>query len=159
MADAKARRKAVRQAAKAPSFEDHVAVRIVRISEILQRLATRKIEARWGLRNTDLRILNILDGEESVAVSEVGRRTHVDKAWISRSIRQLMGRGLVVRSTDPKDSRLSMISLSPQGQAILEEIRPYALKNEKQLLKGLNTGFKRDLELLLRNAEKSLEES
>jgi DNA-binding MarR family transcriptional regulator len=101
MPDAKARRKTVKQAAKTPSFEDHVAVRIVRISEILQRLATRKIEARWGLRNTDLRILNILDGEESVAVSEVGRRTHVDKAWISRSIRQLMARGLVVRSTDP----------------------------------------------------------
>jgi DNA-binding MarR family transcriptional regulator len=158
MPDAKARRKAVKHAAKTPSFEDHVAVRIVRISEILQRLATRKIEARWGLRNTDLRILNILDGEESVAVSEVGRRTHVDKAWISRSIRQLMARGLVMRSTDPKDSRLSMISLSSQGEAILEEIRPYALRNEKQLLKGLKAGFKRDLELLLRNAEESLED-
>jgi hypothetical protein len=51
-----------------------------------------------------------------------------------------------------------MISLSREGQAILEEIRPFALRNEKQLLKGLKAGFKRDLELL-RNAEQSLEES
>lgn len=153
------RARANRRTQRAPSFEDHVAVRIVRISEVLQRLAARKIEARWGLGNTDLRILNILDRQDSVAVSEVGRRTHVDKAWISRSIRKLMARGLVVRSANPKDSRLSMISLSREGQAILEEIRPYALRHEKQLLKGLKTGFKRDLELLLRNAEKSLEEN
>lgn len=41
----------------AKSLEDLVAVRIVRIAEVVSRLATQIIEARVALRNTDLRLM------------------------------------------------------------------------------------------------------
>src|SRR5262245_54719174 len=119
---------------RAPSFEDHVAVRVVRIAEILERLAQRAIEPRWGLRNTDLRILNLLDGEASLPVSVVSRRAHVDKAWISRSIRQLAKRGLVELGQDRDDARLSLVSLTVRGRTLLDEIRPTVLLYERRLL-------------------------
>ncbi|MEJ0005453.1 MAG: hypothetical protein WDM77_03470 [Steroidobacteraceae bacterium] len=52
---------------KTKSLEDMVAVRIVRIAEVVARLATRTIEAKVGLRNTELRILSLLDRSDGSA--------------------------------------------------------------------------------------------
>jgi DNA-binding MarR family transcriptional regulator len=128
----------ISQGPDAQGLNDHIAVRIVRISEALTRTATRTIEARWGLKNTDLRLLNTLDGENALAVSEIARRVHVDKAWVSRSLRELEARGLVERAPDPTDSRLTLVSLSASGRAILEEVRPHALRSELALLEGID---------------------
>jgi DNA-binding MarR family transcriptional regulator len=139
-------------------LNDHIAVRIVRISEIVSRVATLTIEARWGLSNTDLRLLNNLDGASPMAVSELSRRAHVDKAWVSRSLRDLESRKLVQRRSHNKDSRLSLISLSKRGQQLLDEVRPFALNNEIELLSGIDARqFKRLLGVLEVNAVTQLQ--
>jgi DNA-binding MarR family transcriptional regulator len=144
---------------KAVTLEDNVGVRIVRLSEVFSRLARLGVEAPWGLRSTDLRILNLLDGAESVPVSEIARRTHVDKAWISRSIARLADLGLVERRADREDSRLSLAALTATGRALLEDIRPHVVEAEKRVLKGIDArAFKRDLDRLLANAEAILDE-
>ena len=144
---------------EAATFNDHIAVRIVRVSEALARIATRRIEARWGLKNTDLRVLNVLDGSVPLPVAEVSRRTHVDKAWISRTLKSLEARGLIGRTTDRWDARLALVSLTAEGQALLEEVRPEALNNEARLLGGVDgRRLKAMLDRLEANAEAILDE-
>jgi DNA-binding MarR family transcriptional regulator len=140
--------------ARARSLEDLVAVRIVRIAEVMTRLATQTIEATVGLRNTDLRLMNLLDGTEGVTVNEIARRAHVDKAWVSRSLRHLEKSGLVTRRTNRKDSRLTVVELSAQGRALLEQVRPLARARETRLLDGIDAvAFKESLDRLMLNAE------
>jgi DNA-binding MarR family transcriptional regulator len=140
------------------SLEDLVAVRVVRIAEVIARLAIQTIEKRCGLRNTDLRLMNLLDGKPGVTVNEIARRAHIDKAWVSRSLRELEACGLVARRTHRPDSRVRMVSLSAKGRALLERVRPLAASHERRLLAGLNeTSFKSQLERLLTNAEVMLE--
>ena len=117
---------------------DHIADRICRIGDAMIRLSARSIKQTWGLRPTDLRLLNILDGEEPLAVREISRRAHVDQAWVSRSLRDLESRDLVQRQGDPSDSRLTLISLTAHGRKSLDEVRPYALKSEQLLLEGID---------------------
>ena len=144
--------------AEAATLNDHIAVRIVRVSEALARIATRRIEARWGLKNTDLRVLNVLDGSVPLPVAEVSRRTHVDKAWISRTLKSLEARGLIGRTTDRWDARLALVSLTAKGQALLEQVRPEALNNEARLLAGVDgRRLKAMLDRLEANAERILE--
>ena len=134
-----------------------VAVRIVRIAEVVTRLATQTIEATVGLRNTDLRILNLLDRTAGVAVNEIARRAHVDKAWISRSLRQLETDGLVIRSSLQQDSRVSVITLTARGKALLNQVRPLADAHEARLLEGIDkSAFKGQLDRLMANAESLL---
>jgi DNA-binding MarR family transcriptional regulator len=145
---------------KPKTFEDNVGVRIIRLAEVFTRLAKIGVEQPWNLRNTDLRILNTLDGAESVAISEIARRTHVDKAWISRSVRELEKNGLIEKRVDPKDSRVSLAALTSKGRALLEEIRPHVTAAEGQVLDGIKeANFKRDLSRLLENAEAILEKA
>jgi DNA-binding MarR family transcriptional regulator len=143
--------------AVARSLEDLVAVRIVRIAEVLSRLATQTIEARVGLRNTDLRLMNLLDGAEGVTVNEIARRAHVDKAWVSRSLRHLEEAGLVTRKSNRKDSRHTVAGLSAKGRALLEQVRPLATARETRLLAGIDkVAFKASLDRLMANAESML---
>jgi DNA-binding MarR family transcriptional regulator len=140
------------------SLEDLVAVRIVRIAEVVARLATQTIEARVGLRNTDLRLMNLLDRADGVSVNEIARRAHVDKAWVSRSLRHLEASGLVTRKSTRKDSRVSVIDLSAKGRALLEQVRPLAAAREARLLDGIDKdAFKASLDRLMANAESMLE--
>jgi DNA-binding MarR family transcriptional regulator len=148
------------QDARVRTLEDLVAVRVVRISEVLTRLATHTIEARVGLRNTDLRLMNLLDGFQGVTVNEIARRAHVDKAWVSRSLRELEKNGLVTRKSHNKDSRLTVVDLSAKGRALLEEVRPLAVAREARLLDGIDPiAFKASLDRLMLNAERMLEQT
>jgi DNA-binding MarR family transcriptional regulator len=149
----------IAQGAEAQGLNDHISVRVVRLSEALARIATRTIEQRWGLKNTDLRILNTLDGlDDGLPVSELARRVHVDKGWISRSVRELEGRGLVVTRPDPADPRRMLVALSGEGRERLELVRPFALQGELALLEGLDARLlKAMLERLEANAASMLE--
>ena len=139
-------------------LEDLVPVRIMRIADVISRLATRGFRARFDLRNTDFRILNLLDHEQGMTVNEIARRTHVDKAWISRSLRQLSDKGLVKRGSDKKDSRVAVIRLTKSGQSLLSEIWPLATATEEHILDGIETkAFKRDLDRLMKNVEAMLD--
>lgn len=139
------------------TFEDNVGVRLVRLAEVFARLAKMGVEEPWGLRNTDLRILNTLDRAGSVPISEIARRTHVDKAWISRSVRELAEKGLVERIDNPEDSRVLLAVLTQKGRDLVDRIRPSVIMAEKQILTGINErAFKNNLDRLLANVEQVL---
>lgn len=122
----------------AKRLHDHIADRLCRLADAMLRLSAKSIKQTWGLRPIDLRLLNMLDGEQPLAVREISRRVYVDQAWVSRSLRDLESRDLVQRKSDPKDSRLTLVSLTAHGRKALDEVRPYALKSEQFLLNGID---------------------
>lgn len=131
-----------------------VSVRIVRLSELILRIGILAFKDRFGVKPTDLRILVMLGAYQPISVNEVSRRTHIDKAWISRSLRGLMRRKFIKRAAHPSDSRASLLSLSMRGEALLREIAPVAEKYQRQLLQGQRSrDVGRVLDLLSARAE------
>ena len=117
---------------------DHIADRVCRLADAMLRLSARSIKETWGLRPTDLKLLNLLDGEPPLAVREISRRAHVDQAWVSRSVHELEARDLVQRQGHASDSRLTLVSLTAHGRKTLDAVRPYALNSEQILLAGID---------------------
>lgn len=139
-------------------LEDLAAVKIVRLAELVQRLAVQRFEERFGLRNTDLRILNILDAYGSISVSAIARVTYIDKAWISRSVRQLEDKGLVMRAPRNGQGTRNHVGLTALGRRTVARVAPVAKKSEQALLRGLDTkGLKDALDVMLQNAFEALE--
>lgn len=131
-----------------------VSVRIVRLSETILRIGTLTFKERFGVKPTDLRILVMLGAYQPISVNEVSRRTHVDKAWISRSLEGLLRRKLIKRTSHPSDSRASLLSLTKSGEALLREIAPVAEEYQRQLLQGQRArDVERVLDLLSARAE------
>ncbi|HEX4073939.1 MAG TPA: MarR family winged helix-turn-helix transcriptional regulator [Candidatus Acidoferrales bacterium] len=135
-----------------------VSVRIVRLSELILRIGGVTFKDRFGVKATDLRILVILGAYQPISVNEVSRRTHIDKAWISRSLRGLLSRKLIKRTAHPSDSRASLLSLTKKGEALLREIAPVAEEYQRQLLQGQRArDVERVLDLLSARAEEMFE--
>jgi DNA-binding MarR family transcriptional regulator len=109
----------------------------VQLAEIISRGASRVFEQRFGVKNTELRILVHL-ADHAVTVNELARRTHVDKAWISRSLRGLEARGLVLRDAHPTDSRAALFCLTEAGQDLVRSFAPVAADRNRRLLEGLD---------------------
>lgn len=131
-----------------------VSVRIVRLSELILRIGTLTFKERFGVKPTDLRILVMLGAYQPISVNEVSRRTHVDKAWISRSLEGLLRRKLIKRTAHPSDSRASLLSLTNKGEALLRELAPVAEEYQRQLLQGQRArDVERVLDLLSARAE------
>jgi DNA-binding MarR family transcriptional regulator len=131
-----------------------VSVRVVRLSDLLMRIGKITFEGRFGIKLTELRILIILGAFQSISVNEISRRTHIDKAWISRSLRGLLRRKLIKKTAHPADSRASSLALTKKGEALLREIAPVAEEYQRQLLQGQrDSDVERVLDLLADRAE------
>jgi DNA-binding MarR family transcriptional regulator len=131
-----------------------VSVRIVRLSELILRIGSFAFADRFGIKTTELRILVILGAYQPISVNEVSRRTHIDKAWISRSLRGLLRRKLITKIAHPSDSRAALLSLTKKGEALLREIAPVAQEYQRQLLQGQRPrDVERVLDLLSARAE------
>lgn len=147
--------------AQRPDREPHietliqlVSVRVLRVSDLLLRIGKIAFEERFGIKLTELRILVILGAFQSISVNEISRRTHIDKAWISRSLRGLLRRKLIRKTAHPEDSRASSLTLTKKGEALLREIAPVAEEYQRQLLQGQRRGdVERVLDFLADRAE------
>jgi DNA-binding MarR family transcriptional regulator len=124
-------------------LHDHIVDRTCRLADAMIRMSARHIADRWKVRPTDLRLLNVLDGEEPLSVNEISRRALVDQAWVSRSLRALEASKMVERRSDPKDSRLTRVSLTKRGR-----------QSEKLLLEGVD---EEKLKVLLDQVEANTE--
>ncbi len=135
-----------------------VPVKLVRLAEMIERRASRTFETRFGVKNTELRILVILaHADHAVAVSELSRRTRVDKAWISRTVMGLVARGLVERLADPAYPRAPLVALTAKGVDLARQISPVASAHETELLDGLDRGeVERVIDAMLASAERAL---
>ena len=120
------------------AMDGFVTVRIVQLAEIIARGASQVFETRFGVKNTELRILVQLGGKQGLAVNELARRTRIDKGWISRSLRGLERRGLIERTSHPTDSRASLVSLTARGDELVRGFAPVAQARNQRLLAGLD---------------------
>jgi DNA-binding MarR family transcriptional regulator len=124
--------------ARARVLHDHIVGRICRLADAMIHMSSGHLRQRWNLRNTDLRLLNVLDGEQPLSVNEISRRALLDQAWVSRSLRALERGKLVERRNDHRDSRLTLVALTRRGREILDDFRPYAAWSERVLLTGVD---------------------
>lgn len=136
-----------------------ISVRIVRLADLLFRIGKVTFEGRFGVKLTELRILIILGASQPISVNEISRRTHIDKAWISRSLTGLLRRKLIKKTAHPADTRASALSLTKKGEALLREIAPVAEQYQRQLLEGQSSReVERALDLLASRAEEMYQE-
>ena len=86
------------------------------------------------------RVLAVVgETKEMVAARDVVRRTPMDKMMVSRAVISLEKKGFVVRAPDPKDKRVSMVSLSDAGRAVFNRVVERAVAFESGVLDALTS--------------------
>ncbi len=83
---------------------------------------------------------------------ELTIRVARDKSQMTRTIRSLEAKGLVKRQISPSDARVSLISLSSAGEAVVGQLRGAVAETINEILGPISAADKERLKRLLQCA-------
>lgn len=108
-----------RQTQAIDSIEAAARLRLVvaRIHRILRQQAT------GGLGLAELSCMALINRRGPLPLGEIAARENLSAPTVTKTIARLERRGYIDRLSDPADRRVSLISLSPKGRALVEDVR------------------------------------
>jgi MarR family 2-MHQ and catechol resistance regulon transcriptional repressor len=75
-----------------------------------------------GMCMSDFAVLELLLHKGTLPVNTIGQKIMLTSGSISVAIDRLESRGLVVRAKSPKDGRVTLVALTPDGHGLISEI-------------------------------------
>jgi DNA-binding MarR family transcriptional regulator len=110
-----------------------------------QALAT--VHGPRGLNRSEWIVLASIAERRQTTAKDIGALFHMQKAKVSRAVSGLLERDLISRRPNPRDHRLALLELTPQGQELYAQCAPAAAAFGQQLEQALEAA---DREVLLR---------
>nr|WP_183401460.1 MarR family transcriptional regulator [Kaistia hirudinis] len=95
-------------------------------------------------------MLRTLHGRDPMPPSRVAETMRMTRGAITRLAERLIGKGLVVRTADPRDGRAQTLSLTAEGVRLVPVLAALADRNDAEFFGPLSAGQRADLEALLR---------
>jgi DNA-binding MarR family transcriptional regulator len=96
----------------------------VRLRLAITRTSRRlRQEAGTGLSPTLTSALATIDTHGPLTPSELAKRERVQRPTATRLVARLEALGVLQRAADPTDRRSSLLSVTPAGHALIEEMR------------------------------------
>ena len=80
---------------------------------------------RFNLPDAELRCLTLFGEERYLTAKGIAYKMNLVKSRVSRIIEGLLRKKMIQRFKDPEDSRVSLLSLTPDGQKKLDEINSF----------------------------------
>lgn len=132
-----------------PGREAAVHAAEAELSELVSRirLFVRRVaeSVSPGLTPANYKVLSMIARRDPITLSALTEHFGVDKALISRAVRELEGLGFVTRRKDPNDGRSQLLSPSELAK---ERLREAHLRDENRLASVLSQWDVGDIERL-----------
>jgi DNA-binding MarR family transcriptional regulator len=146
-----------RRSKRAIDMDAFVPAALTQLAQKITTSASAAYRPRFGVGITDWRIIALLAGEPWIAPVKICATTGLDKAAVSRSLRYLVGAGLVELRGGETHRRRLPLALTLKGLAVHDEIAEVAQRREARLLEGFSPGERAQLldfiARMLRSAE------
>lgn len=119
------------------------------LSNTVSRAISREYARRFGLSIPEWRVIAVLRDFPGISSGELAHESGMDNVAVSRAVNHLVRSGLVTRHPCTADRRRRVLDLTPQGEAIYDEITPLALGYQRSLLEELGPEERKQLDSLL----------
>ncbi len=84
----------------------------------------RPLLAAHDINEQQWRVIRVLGEHAALDATELAARANILAPSLTRMIRTLTERGLILRARDRADGRRVMLSIAPKGRALLAEVAP-----------------------------------
>jgi DNA-binding MarR family transcriptional regulator len=120
-------------AAPGLKLEDFLPYRLNVVASLTSQALSRIYSERYGIGVPEWRVLVTLGQYGLMTGKAIGAHGHMHKTKVSRAVAALEKRKLLARKTNREDLRESLLSLTPAGTAIYQELAPIALEFARRL--------------------------
>ena len=147
-----------RSSSEAPlRLEDFLPYQLNVAATLVSQALSRLYAERYGIGVPEWRVLVTLGQFETMTGKAVGEHTHMHKTKVSRAVALLEKNKLVTRRANQSDLRESLLSLTPQGRAVYDELAPDAVAFARDLIEAIDPAdrdaFARALQQLVRRSK------
>jgi homoprotocatechuate degradation regulator HpaR len=106
-------------------FSQSLPMALLRAREaVMARL--RPMLRAHGVTEQQWRVLRTLEHADGLEAAQLARQVFLMRPSLTRILRDLQARGLVVRHASPAGLRRSQVFITPKGVALIEDTRPDA---------------------------------
>jgi len=112
--------------------------RLVAVTDSLYRAFEWCYQENCGLTIPEWRALAIIAEFGTLSPTAIGQRTAMDKVKVSRATQNLVAKGLLRQSQDPRDGRGRLLRLTRKGESTHAKMVPLAARLEASLFNDLN---------------------
>jgi DNA-binding MarR family transcriptional regulator len=127
-----------RRSALAIDMDAFIPAALTNLAQKITATASATYRPRFGVGITDWRIIALLAAEPWIAPVRICEATGLDKAAVSRSLRDLAESGLVEVRSGEKNRRRLPVALTAKGLAVHDRIVGLALARQERLLRGFS---------------------
>jgi len=139
-------------------LDSYVPALLTSLSNKLSASASNCYRKNFGVGVLEWRVLAMLKVESDITAQRISQVIGLDKAAVSRALKQLQKDKYVSFIKDAKDKRSSFIRLTAEGLQLHDKIIAVALEREKLLLDGLSEENIEVLTELLRKLNTNLKQ-
>lgn len=117
------------------------------IAEIISCCEDRKLyeSKRFDLTLTEVKVLLLFDGERYLTVKGIADRLEVAKSRVTKIIDGMIRKGLVVRTEDPRDARVKLISPTGKGRGKTQELEAFYREAHRNVLLNMDSDKRKEL--------------
>lgn len=117
------------------------------------------VPLKTGISHSEFCLLNIImDGKDGITVSEIAAELDVTPPAVSRSLKSLESRGLILRETNLLNRRNTMVRLTESGLDFLQTSRRQMDNLMEYVTEKIGTERKKQLYLLLTEMTEIIEQ-
>jgi DNA-binding MarR family transcriptional regulator len=108
--------------------------------ELAARHRLEEVLAAENLTAVQYAALTVLERHPGMTSAALARKSFVRPQTKAEMVNVLFGRGLVRREEDPKNRRQYLLSLTPEGRAVLQRLLPSVTVIEETMVADLEAG-------------------
>jgi DNA-binding MarR family transcriptional regulator len=144
-------------AARDPSHDrDVTLLYLIKQVELAVRQALDDVVAASDLTTLQYTSLTVLERHPGITSAELARNSFVRAQTMAEMVNVLMARGLVTRERDRSNRRQFLLSLSTEGQRLLDDLHEAVADVESRMLDGFDAGQTEILRTYLQRCRHSL---
>lgn len=98
----------------------------------------RALPSRMRLTGSQWIVLNVVAHEQPVSIKRISEALRITSSAATQIVGELLKGGSVVKRTDPKDRRSTLISLSPKARKELTTMRTVMVRHLGKLFSALS---------------------
>lgn len=119
------------------TVEDFLSVPVVRIAAHLKRFPSAYANSA-GLTLPQWRLLSTVAHHRAIPLKQLAEVSATDKALVSRTVKELVGMGLVFTASMKSGDRSLVCNITTKGTKLVDKVLPVARERHARLLLSLN---------------------
>lgn len=118
-------------------LEEFLPYRLNVLAVVVSQALSRIYERRYGIGVPEWRVLVTLGQYDVMTGKAIGTHSHMHKTKVSRAVALLERRKLVSRRANRADMREALLTLTPAGRRMYEDLAPIAMDFGRRLLDAI----------------------